>query len=116
MLKTYYSTSCCVDEVAAEHLSADLIVHYGRSCLSQFVNIIHKKIYGFHIELHDCNRSSRIPVLYVYGRFEIDIDQCVAHLRSVVGLSNRPLVVLYDVVYEHAIGLTYVLPEDLVHS
>jgi diphthamide biosynthesis protein 2 len=26
--------SCCVDEVAAEHVSADLIVHYGRSCLS----------------------------------------------------------------------------------
>lgn len=26
--------SCCVDEVAAEHVNADLIVHYGRSCLS----------------------------------------------------------------------------------
>lgn len=26
--------SCCVDEVAAEHVSADVIVHYGRSCLS----------------------------------------------------------------------------------
>lgn len=26
--------SCCVDEVAAEHVDADLIVHYGRSCLS----------------------------------------------------------------------------------
>lgn len=26
--------SCCVDEVAAEHVSADLIIHYGRSCLS----------------------------------------------------------------------------------
>jgi diphthamide biosynthesis protein 2 len=26
--------SCCVDEVAAEHVSADLVVHYGRSCLS----------------------------------------------------------------------------------
>ena len=26
--------SCCVDEVAAEHVGADLIIHYGRSCLS----------------------------------------------------------------------------------
>lgn len=26
--------SCCVDEVAAEHMSADAIVHYGRACLS----------------------------------------------------------------------------------
>ena len=25
--------SCCVDEVAAQHLVADCIVHYGRSCL-----------------------------------------------------------------------------------
>jgi diphthamide biosynthesis protein 2 len=29
--------SCCVDEVAAEHISADFIVHYGRSCLSPYV-------------------------------------------------------------------------------
>jgi diphthamide biosynthesis protein 2 len=25
--------SCCVDEVAAQHLLADCIVHYGRTCL-----------------------------------------------------------------------------------
>lgn len=29
--------SCCVDEVAAEHVNADLIIHYGRSCLSPYV-------------------------------------------------------------------------------
>ena len=27
--------SCCVDEVAANHANADLIVHYGRTCLSR---------------------------------------------------------------------------------
>ena len=26
--------ACCVDEVAAEHVDADVVVHYGRSCLS----------------------------------------------------------------------------------
>lgn len=26
--------SCCVDEVAAQHVDADLIVHYGHTCLS----------------------------------------------------------------------------------
>jgi diphthamide biosynthesis enzyme Dph1/Dph2-like protein len=26
--------SCCVDEVAAQHISADVIIHYGRSCQS----------------------------------------------------------------------------------
>lgn len=31
--------SCCVDEVAAQHVDADLIVHYGHACLSQWVTI-----------------------------------------------------------------------------
>ena len=26
--------ACCVDEVAAEHVDADVVVHYGRACLS----------------------------------------------------------------------------------
>jgi diphthamide biosynthesis protein 2 len=30
--------SCCVDEVAAEHVDADFIVHYGRSCLSPYAD------------------------------------------------------------------------------
>ncbi|CAN0414280.1 unnamed protein product, partial [Phaeothamnion confervicola] len=40
--------SCCVDEVAAQHLGADAIVHYGRACLSP--------------------TASGVPVLYVFGR------------------------------------------------
>lgn len=28
---------CCVDEVAAQHVDADLIIHYGHACLSPFV-------------------------------------------------------------------------------
>ena len=28
--------SCCVDEVAAEHVQADVVVHYGRACLSPY--------------------------------------------------------------------------------
>jgi hypothetical protein len=27
--------SCCVDEVAAQHVDADAIVHYGHACMSQ---------------------------------------------------------------------------------
>lgn len=40
---TSYGT-CCVDEVAAEHVNADVVVHYGRSCLSP---------------------TARLPVIYV---------------------------------------------------
>ena len=31
---TSYS-NCCVDELAADHVNADLIIHFGDSCLSQ---------------------------------------------------------------------------------
>lgn len=26
--------SCCVDEVAAQHVQADSVIHYGHACLS----------------------------------------------------------------------------------
>ena len=29
--------SCCVDEVAAQHVDADVMVHYGYACMSQCV-------------------------------------------------------------------------------
>ncbi|KAJ1834193.1 Diphthamide biosynthesis protein 2, partial [Coemansia sp. RSA 2703] len=53
--------SCCVDEVAAAHYSADLVVHYGSTCLSL---------------------SSHVPVLYVFGREPLDtadfVQKCLA--------------------------------------
>jgi diphthamide biosynthesis protein 2 len=36
---TSYGT-CCVDEVAAEHVDADVVVHYGRSCLSPTARLL----------------------------------------------------------------------------
>lgn len=30
--------SCCVDEVAAQHVDADALVHYGHACMSQCVS------------------------------------------------------------------------------
>lgn len=29
--------SCCVDEVAAAHVNADCVIHYGRACMSPYV-------------------------------------------------------------------------------
>ena len=43
---TSYS-NCCVDEVAAAHLSADLIIHYGPACMSPI---------------------NYIPTIYVFGK------------------------------------------------
>lgn len=36
MADTTYG-SCCVDEVAAQHVTADAVVHYGNACMSSWV-------------------------------------------------------------------------------
>ncbi|KAH3899984.1 2-(3-amino-3-carboxypropyl)histidine synthase SCDLUD_004301 [Saccharomycodes ludwigii] len=52
---TAYS-SCCVDEVAAEHVKADLVIHFGDSCL---------------------NAIQKLPVIYSFGTPKIDVDEIV---------------------------------------
>ncbi|KAL2085634.1 hypothetical protein ACEWY4_018954 [Coilia grayii] len=72
--------SCCVDEVAAEHVGADCIVHYGRTCLSP---------------------SRRLPLMYVFGRQPIDVQQCASAFRELYPDSQSHVVILYDVIYSH---------------
>jgi len=33
-----YFGSCCVDEVAALHVNAEVVIHFGHTCLSLFVS------------------------------------------------------------------------------
>uniref|UniRef100_W5KIG8 2-(3-amino-3-carboxypropyl)histidine synthase subunit 2 n=1 Tax=Astyanax mexicanus TaxID=7994 RepID=W5KIG8_ASTMX len=74
--------SCCVDEVAAEHVGADCIVHYGRSCLSP---------------------SRRLPLMYVFGKRPMDVQKCAETFRELYPESDSCVVVLYSVIYAHAI-------------
>ncbi|POM67232.1 Dolichyl-P-Man:Man(5)GlcNAc(2)-PP-dolichyl mannosyltransferase [Phytophthora palmivora] len=75
--------SCCVDEVAAQHLVADCIVHYGRTCLSA---------------------TTKIPVIYVFGNASIQVDDCVQQLSERVAAVDvtKTLVLLYEPRYHHA--------------
>ncbi|XP_074642007.1 2-(3-amino-3-carboxypropyl)histidine synthase subunit 2-like [Tubulanus polymorphus] len=73
--------SCCVDEVAAQHYTADSIIHYGHSCLSP---------------------TSRFPVLHVFGEAFIDVDDCYEKLSEIFPDKQSKVVVLYDVVYAYA--------------
>ncbi|KNC74229.1 diphthamide biosynthesis protein 2, partial [Sphaeroforma arctica JP610] len=68
--------SCCVDTVAAEHVKASLIVHYGESCQSLV---------------------TKVPVLYIYGRaeFATNMDETVKSLRENITEGSR-VVVLYE--------------------
>jgi len=64
-----------VDEVAAAHMNADSVVHFGHTCLTP---------------------SRTLPVLYIYTR----LDLCVASLAK--ALSSLSLVLLvWDVQYNH---------------
>ncbi|RLN46843.1 hypothetical protein BBJ29_009759 [Phytophthora kernoviae] len=75
--------SCCADEVAAQHLVADCIVHYGRTCLSA---------------------TTSIPVIYVFGNAPIEVEDCVKQLSEQVAAVDpkKTLVVLYEPRFHHA--------------
>jgi diphthamide biosynthesis protein 2 len=85
MADTSYG-NCCVDEVAAEHVDADLVIHFGHACLSL---------------------TSRLPVIYVFHKLPIDIEdasRCLAASveGSEIEMSTRNIVLMYDIGYEHA--------------
>jgi diphthamide biosynthesis protein 2 len=74
--------SCCVDELAASHGSAAMVVHYGRSCLS---------------------RTQRLPVLLVFGKRRVDADALLDALQTHYPADgDRRVVVFVDCVYDHA--------------
>jgi len=91
-----------VDEVAGQHVNADLVVHYGHACLSQWV---HLPLMINQI-LPTSTRTSQIPVIYVFGHKPIDVANCVKELANSTRDSPRAppvegLVLCCDVVYSH---------------
>ncbi|KAK0666723.1 major facilitator superfamily domain-containing protein [Cercophora samala] len=75
---TSYS-ACCVDEVAAEHADAQVVVHYGRSCLSP---------------------TSRLPVIYVFTVHQLDLDETVAAFNKEYPDKDSKVVIMADVTYQ----------------
>lgn len=57
---TSYSL-CCVDEVAAEHVKADLVVHFGNACL---------------------NSVSKVDTAFVFGRPRLDYSQVIEQFEK----------------------------------
>ncbi|KAF9585162.1 Diphthamide biosynthesis protein 2 [Lunasporangiospora selenospora] len=75
--------SCCVDEVAAQHIGADSIIHFGRSCQSP---------------------TSRLPVIYVFGKQPVDIQHCAATFDQLfAGDKAKKVILMYDVIYSHCV-------------
>lgn len=74
--------SCCVNEVAAEHINADGIIHFGHTCLRPTV---------------------RLPVFYVFPKYSLDVTKCVSIIRQHCSAVESPfvLVLVFDVGYSH---------------
>lgn len=74
--------ACCVDEVAAEHVDADVVVHYGRSCLSP---------------------PSRLPVIYVFTERPLDLEPLVATFKETYPELDAKIILMADIPYSHHI-------------
>lgn len=75
---TSYS-ACCVDEVAAEHVNADLVVHFGDACL---------------------NPVASIAAMYVFGRAQLDMEHLVAQFEERYS-AGADVVLMADAPHTH---------------
>lgn len=78
--------ACCVDEIAASHIQADAIIHFGNACLS---------------------KVTRLPVLYVFHKFKISKEDFVQQVHSLVTDTSEKLMLFYDVGYYYAIDAIF---------
>lgn len=77
--------SCCVDEVAAAHMPADAIIHYGHSCHSA---------------------PASLPVFFVFGRSPLDAIACVTALSATIRRASeagRRVLLVWDSAFTHAV-------------
>lgn len=73
---------------------------------------IYKGYYDLH-DLHDLfntflpssfHSTKRIPVLYIFGREAIDLQDCVAAFKTIYPDNHSHIILMYDVRYSHVIG------------
>jgi diphthamide biosynthesis protein 2 len=99
--------ACCVDEIAAEHVDAEVVVHYGRSCLSP---------------------TARLPVIYVFTSHPLPLSPVIEAFEGTYGAERKEerIVLMADIVYHSHIGefkqkllergYTNILAPEVVHD
>jgi diphthamide biosynthesis protein 2 len=81
-----------VDEIAAEHVDAEVVVHYGRSCLSP---------------------TARLPVIYVFTTRDLDFDQTVKAFKDTYSDPGQLVLLMGDLPYhKHLSRLAASLAEE----
>ncbi|ELR06008.1 Diphthamide biosynthesis protein 2 [Pseudogymnoascus destructans] len=97
--------ACCVDEIAAEHVDADVVVHYGRSCLSP---------------------TARLPVVYVFTTHKLPIDPVTEAFQQTYTEKDNKVILMADITYSDliptileqvtALGYTNVFAPSIIHD
>ncbi len=96
--------SCCVDEVAAQHASADAVVHFGLACMSPCVRRALVRIPRSDSS-GPAPSTRRLPVLHVFGRRPLDADAVFRAVRGSAELKEAMqggLTLVPELVYAHA--------------
>lgn len=76
---TSYS-SCCVDEVAAEHVKSDLLIHFGDACL---------------------NAVNKLHCAYVFGKPFVDLEGLVKLVQERYPETDTKIVLMADAPHTH---------------
>lgn len=71
---TSYS-SCCVDEVAAQHVNSDLVIHFGDACL---------------------NPIEKLPAFYVFGKPKIAMDDLIQNFKQTYSDPDQKILLMAD--------------------
>lgn len=97
--------ACCVDEVAAEHVDADVVVHYGRTCLSP---------------------TARLPVIYVFTSRPLDVDAVIQSFEETHPDRADKVILMADIPYSSHVqtlyrllqeaGYSNIFPTDVIHN
>lgn len=97
--------ACCVDEVAAEHVDADVVVHYGRTCLSP---------------------TARLPVIYVFTSRPLDVDAVIQSFQEAHPDKADKVILMADIPYSVHVQSTFrrlqeagyskIYPTEIIHN
>ncbi|TQS38218.1 hypothetical protein Golomagni_01283 [Golovinomyces magnicellulatus] len=97
--------SCCIDEIAAQHCDAQVVVHYGRSCLSP---------------------TTRLPIIYVFTATSLDLNSITQSFEKTFDKKNTPVLLMADIMFHDHIktiqktleerGYTYIIAPEVVHD
>jgi diphthamide biosynthesis protein 2 len=97
--------ACCVDEIAAEHVDAEVVVHYGRSCLSP---------------------TARLPVIYIFTSRPLESDPVVEVFQNTYPEKHEKVILMADIIYHSRIaavlkklqdtGYTNIMAPDIIHD